>query len=310
MNGYNPIIPNELKKYFKDKIIDNSYINKLCILLSSNDKNYDEKRPILNKLTSAIDSNNRKYLTKLKFRFYSENNDSITEEKNESNRKNKLNYDINYFRDPKVIINNEKLMLNFFKRKKYLNVKLPYLSRSTNDLINYNYKKEKDKSNILQNWEKSNNNYLNIAPKIKKIRLKRIHFRKKFNSFNIKEDLIIKPDLSINEENKKINQRIFPNITNKNIDYKELQYLDSSKSSININNYNFSLDQNKLEENRIIEEFNKIKKLSNEKVIKKMENSIEIPGADLQKGIFPKIFQKKTENQIEFLFGNHYPITK
>ena len=26
LKGYNPIIPNELKRYFKDKIFDNSYL--------------------------------------------------------------------------------------------------------------------------------------------------------------------------------------------------------------------------------------------------------------------------------------------
>jgi hypothetical protein len=32
VNGYNPIIPNELQKYFHDKRIENSYIKKLSIL--------------------------------------------------------------------------------------------------------------------------------------------------------------------------------------------------------------------------------------------------------------------------------------
>ena len=40
-------------------------------------------------------------------------------------------------------------MLDSFKKKTKTLDKLPYLSRSTNDLINYNYKKDKDRADIL-----------------------------------------------------------------------------------------------------------------------------------------------------------------
>ena len=177
LNGYNPIIPNELKKYFKDKIIDNSYLKKLSVLLYSNDKNYESKRLIINKLSFGVDENNREYLTKSKFNHYFDNNNSIINDKTTDiqnvNQSQKINYNLLYYREPKVIINNEKIMMDLFKKKSKLTDKLPYLSRSTNDLINYNYKKDKDKSNIMKNWMNSNNNYLNIIPKIKKLRLKR-----------------------------------------------------------------------------------------------------------------------------------------
>ena len=74
LKGYNPIIPNELKRYFKDKILDNSYLKKLSILLHSNDKNYDRKRLDINNLTKAFDANNGEYLTKLKFNYNSDIN--------------------------------------------------------------------------------------------------------------------------------------------------------------------------------------------------------------------------------------------
>ena len=106
INGHDHIIPNKLKKYFNEKIVNKSYINKLCILLSSNDKHYYEKRPILNKLTSTVDINNREYLTKNNFRIIPENNKSIPNEKNNNfHYKNKLNNGLNYIREPRVIIN-------------------------------------------------------------------------------------------------------------------------------------------------------------------------------------------------------------
>ena len=64
-------------------------------------------------------------------------------------------------------------MLDSFKKKTKTLDKLPYLSRSTNDLINYNYKKDKDRSDIIDNWMTSKNNYLNIIPKIKNKNTKR-----------------------------------------------------------------------------------------------------------------------------------------
>ena len=117
MNGYNPIIPNELQKYFHDKRIENSYIKKLSILLYNNDKNYEKKRSIINNLSCSIDSNNKEYLTKLKFNFNPiSNNSNINEktngraiENNNINKNHQLNFDINYYREPKVIINNEKI---------------------------------------------------------------------------------------------------------------------------------------------------------------------------------------------------------
>ena len=59
----------------------------------------------------------------------------------------------------------------------------------------------------------------------------------------------------------------------------------------------------KHKENNLFEKYNNLKKLSNEEVIKKIENSIEVPGFDLQKGMFPDVIKRKNENKIDFLFG-------
>jgi len=200
-------------------------------------------------------------------------------------------------------------MMDFFKRKDKFIDKLPYLSRSTNDLINYNYKREKDKSDILKNWMSSNNNYLNIIPKIKKIRLKRIHLPLHSNFLSDKKDLDlkIKTSLSVknishkNDENKKLKM----NKEAKTLDLKK----ETEKSNpISVIYENNSTNANKLKdikhkENNLFEKYNNLKKLSNEEVIKKIENSIEVPGFDLQKGMFPDVIKRKNENKIDFLFG-------
>ena len=197
LKGYNPIIPNELKRYFKDKILDNSYLKKLSILLHSNDKNYDRKRLDINNLAKAFDANNGEYLTKLKFNYNSDINNSFEIDKTVNNKSINLENSINYIREPKVIINNEKFMINFFKKKCKFD-KLPYLSLSTNDLINYNYKKFKDISNNKNNCIISDNNYLNIKPKNKKFRLKKIHVSSCRNHSNDKKDLNLKSSFSVN----------------------------------------------------------------------------------------------------------------
>ena len=313
LNGYNPIIPNELKKYFKDKIIDNSYIKKLSVLLYSNDKNYDEKRSIINKLTFGFDENNREYLTKSKFNCYSANSNSFNDDKKADNQhinKNKrINNNLLYFREPQVIRNNEKLMMDFFKRKDKFIDKLPYLSRSTNDLINYNYKREKDKSDIMKNWMSSNNNYLNIIPKIKKLRLKRINLPSHSNYLFDKKDLDLKIKTSFSVKNishkSDENKKFKINKENKTLDQKE----ETEKINPNSMIYeNGSTDINKIKHKRekgdkLYEKYNNLKKLSNEEVLKKIENSIEAPGFDLQKGMFSGVVKRKNENKIDFLFG-------
>ena len=311
LNGYNPIIPNELKKYFKDKIIDNSYLKKLSVLLYSNDKNYESKRLIINKLSFGVDENNREYLTKSKFNHYFDNNNSIISDKTTEiqnvNQSKKINYNLLYYREPKVIINNEKIMMDLFKKKSKLTDKLPYLSRSTNDLINYNYKKDKDKSNIMKNWMNSDNNYLNIIPKIKKLRLKRINLSSQRNYLSGIKDL--KTSLSVKDLGNKIdkNNNLILNKESKILEEKEETEKNNHNSVIYVNDKTISdkLKDEKEKDNIFIGKYNRIQKLSNEEVFDKIGNSIEIPSLDLQKGMFPRIIQRKNKNKIDFLFGKH-----
>ena len=65
------------------------------------------------------------------------------------------------------------------------------------------------------------------------------------------------------------------------------------------------LKDEKEKENIFIGKYNRLQKLSNEEVLDKIGNSIEIPSLDLQKGMFPGIIQRKNENKIDFLFGKH-----
>ena len=100
---------------------------------------------------------------------------------------NFLNEDLEYFREPKVIINNEKLMINFFKKKNNSTNKMPYLSRSRNDLIIYDYKKLDNigSNRILKNF--NSNNYLEKYKKMsekRKILLKKFHFNYKKNNLS------------------------------------------------------------------------------------------------------------------------------
>ena len=294
LKGYNPIIPNELKRYFKDKILDNSYLKKLSILLHSNDKNYDRKRLDINNLTKAFDANNGEYLTKLKFNYNSDINNSFEIDKRINNKSINLENSINYIREPKVIINNEKFMINFFKKKCKFD-KLPYLSLSMNDLINYKYKKLKDISNNKNNCIISDNNYLNIKPKNKKFRLKKIHVSSCRNHSNDKKDLNLKSSFSVKSIDDKINE----------------QYEQKEKTINFIPKYTNKLVNNKLkdeEDTKYIEQFNKLKKLSNKEVIKKIEDSIEIKG--VEKKLIPKYLNCKYESKIDLKFGKHFPYLK
>ena len=276
LKGYNPIIPNELKRYFKDKILDNSYLKKLSILLHSNDKNYDRKRLDINNLTKAFDANNGEYLTKLKFNYNSDINNSFEIDKTINNKSINLENSINYIREPKVIINNEKFMINFFKKKCKFD-KLPYLSLSTNDLINYNYKKFKDISNNKNNCIISDNNYLNIKPKNKKFRLKKIHVSSCRNHSNDKKDLNLKSSFSVKSIDDKINE----------------QYEQKEKTINFIQKYTNKLVNNKLKD---------------EEDTKYIEQFIEIKG--VEKKLIPKYLNCKYESKIDLKFGKHFPYLK
>ena len=198
-------------------------------------------------------------------------------------------------------------MLDSFKKKTKTLDKLPYLSRSTNDLINYNYKKDKDRSDIIDNWMTSKNNYLNIIPKIKNKNTKRIHLFSNRNRKNDKSGLKMTSSLSVKSMDIKNNKNneLFIDKENKNIQPNEI---DNIKNVNNLEIMNDSTPKKNLkEENKKIykEKYNKLNELSNQQVLKKIRSSIENPNNDYKEVIFPNYIDRKRENKIDLLFGKH-----
>ena len=198
-------------------------------------------------------------------------------------------------------------MLDSFKKKTKTLDKLPYLSRSTNDLINYNYKKDKDRSDIIDNWMTSKNNYLNIIPKIKNKNTKRIHLFSNRNRKNDKSGLKMTSSLSVKSMDIKNNKNneLFIDKENKNIQPNEI---DNIKNGNNLEIMNDSTPKNNLnEENKKIykEKYDKLNELSNQQVLKKIRSSIENPNNDYKEVIFPNYIDRKRENKIDLLFGKH-----
>jgi hypothetical protein len=198
-------------------------------------------------------------------------------------------------------------MLDSFKKKTKTLDKLPYLSRSTNDLINYNYKKDKDRSDIIDNWMTSKNNYLNIIPKIKNKNTKRIHLFSNRNRKNDKSGLKMTSSLSVKSMDIKNNKNneLFIDKENKNIQPNEI---DNIKNVNNLEIMNDSTPKKNLkEENKKIykEKYDKLNELSNQQVLKKIRSSIENPNNDYKEVIFPNYIDRKRENKIDLLFGKH-----
>ena len=200
-------------------------------------------------------------------------------------------------------------MLDSFKKKTKTLDKLPYLSRSTNDLINYNYKKDKDRTNIIDNWMSSKNNYLNIIPKIKNKSTKRIHLYSNRNKKNDKSGLKMISSLSVKSMDIKNNKNneFFIDKENKNLQSNEI---DNIKDINNLGIMNDSTPKNNLnEESKKFskEKYDKLNVLSNKQVLKKIRNSIEINNNNFNEGMFPNYLEGKRENKIDLLFGIHSP---
>lgn len=165
--------------------IDNEYINKLCILLSSNDKLYNFKREHLNELSSVLDDKNNEFLTDLKNPFI---NNNFFNKRSNSSKSMIMQKEINYnfddedLRTPELIRHNEKFLFDFFKNKN--KVHIPYLSRRNNDLI-INKKNSLSVSNNEDNKIQKSRNNLKMM-KILKIKnlIKKKHYMTKLNSMD------------------------------------------------------------------------------------------------------------------------------
>ena len=90
-----------------------------------NQKKYLQKKKgkkiKLKKQTQKKKTQKNQQLTKSKFNYYSANSNSFNDDKKVNNQhintNKRINHNLLYFREPKVIRNNEKLMMDLFKKK-------------------------------------------------------------------------------------------------------------------------------------------------------------------------------------------------
>jgi hypothetical protein len=256
-------IPNKLKKYLNQKILGKSYINKLNILLSSNDKKYKLKRYHINQLSSYVNDDYKEYLCEFKKNDISssQNLDYFGECQKIEKRnqkfpilisKNKINEDFVFlydnnnrnediptflmdnlgdFRTPEVIINNEHVMLKYSKRKKILS-NIPYLSRNRNDFIIYDYKRKKNAKsksceNIFKNsYDYLKNYFLNNSQNKTKTSLKQIQ---SFDYRNTKKKKQFDLSDFIKDSKKKIiiKKNVLPSIVKRNKETKKIKNMKS-----------------------------------------------------------------------------------
>ena len=311
----------------------------MSVLLSSNDKNYKFKRSFINELSSDFDENNKEYL-KFKNNTYEKGNNSFRKIKNKKIEYNNQKYpdliskssisaiindnrglendesikeipaflnNLEYYRTPKVIINNEKIMLHFLKKKNMLIKKIPYLSRSRNDLIIYDYKKNKDKTSEPNRISKDNNylkNYFQMSDRRKNHAKKilKISTKNKYNNFKIGSC----PSIFTNKY--KFNKDILPNIKNnfKSMIIKQ----NNNKNFITSNNEEkekvFSLSKKniKIIANKYKDKYKIIERLNNKDLLKKLKNSVE-NCSSLGKVVFDDDYKIKNPNKIHLLFGKN-----
>ncbi len=276
-------IPNKLKKYLDEQPLKNSYIRKLSILLNSNDKNYKYKRSIIEKLSSAFDESNNEFLTGEKIIPYLSKSSILNQYKNRENEfPSFLNEHLEYYRSPQVIINNEKIILETFKKKKNKLIhKIPYLSRSRNDLIVFDYKRMKNKSFNSNEVSHSinNNNYISNyfqTPKMKKIIIKKVNSNsQKYRYDNNKVSSSPTRLYDNNNDRNKIKKSILLPLINKNS--KSMIFESQSK-----NNYNILIKKNILKKKNYENNMEKTKEitskigtLSNKSLLKKLKNSVQ-----------------------------------
>ena len=118
-----------------------------------------------------------------------------------------LEENFEYYRTPQVIRNNERIMLNYLKKKNRLFKNMPYIGRNKNDLMIFEYKM---KNNSLNN---SKNNLL--RPHKQKMFIKKINInlnkRKEYNNHKVSS---CPSNFSDNKNDSKIKKYVLPNIKN------------------------------------------------------------------------------------------------
>jgi hypothetical protein len=101
------------KSFDTNKKLNREYIDKLCVLLNSNDKNYSNKRFNLRDLVLKMNQSNQEYLTRKDF------NKKNLKENKKNNSMDNIKSNSNYFLK-KIIMKEKKWIILFLNLKKKL----------------------------------------------------------------------------------------------------------------------------------------------------------------------------------------------
>ena len=269
------------KKFSFEKKLDRSYIEKLCVLLNSKDKNYNIKRFHLKDFVIKMDKNNQEYLTKNDFyknikKNYSTNNLNKNFSFNISGEKNKKHLsqiieEIPEKNDIKIINKSNSLDKNFEIDYNEDNFERIYnlVKTKSNKFVNNSYNKN-DKKQFNNDINLSKLNLSNINSFDEEKGIKNLSFYKNANKLIYKVKLlreynnkIKKMDLinlfsynkSIwnhkrlnnkynNKKNSSPNEKILPKIIF-NVFKNENQKLENSNKK---NNFSLELDLDNINE--------------------------------------------------------------
>ena len=171
------------KKFSFEKQLDRNYIEKLCVLLSSNDKNYKIKRFNLKDFVVKLDKNNQEYLTKSDFceglrNYYSTNELNKNINLNFSGEKNKKDLSqINEGRSE--FINNNKINKNKSLNKSF---EIDY-NNDNNEKI-YNLVKTKSNKFLNDSYNENDKKQLNNDTNLLKLNSLNLNF---FDQENVKK---------------------------------------------------------------------------------------------------------------------------
>ena len=185
LNKINIKSSNLNKKFSFEKQLDRNYIEKLCVLLSSNDKNYKIKRFNLKDFVVKLDKNNQEYLTKSDFceglrNYYSINELNKNINLNFSGEKNKkdlsqINKGSSEFINNNKINKNNSLNKSFEidynndNKEKIYNLVKTKSNKFLNDSYNENDKKQLNNDTNLLKLNSLNLNFFDEENDIKKL---------------------------------------------------------------------------------------------------------------------------------------------
>lgn len=147
---------NSFDKIFIEKKLNRDYIEKLCVLLNSNDKNYYNKRFNLGDLVLKMNESNQEYLTRKDF------NKKNSKENNKNNSVDNIkSYSLNSVKEKKEKEKLYNLVSVFKKKNDSLNEKIK--EKENNNL---NLKETKNFENIYNLLKSKENKFINKESKL------------------------------------------------------------------------------------------------------------------------------------------------